>query len=212
MRSFSKTLLAGSALFVGVWFASSCGTEQNMICTPGEKAECECPDGTPSTKTCLEDGSDWGPCECGGDSGSGSGGSGSGGSGSGGSAMQGAGGGGGASSGGPASSAMSSGGMVASSSSTGGPLPGCQEDDCVACRSSECAKLVCSTEIAACEANPDCVSLKLCLGQCAGDLECPDVCFDTYKGGLTDYSAESTCLFCHPDACRALCDVDMTCM
>ncbi|MBM4357033.1 MAG: hypothetical protein FJ096_02885 [Deltaproteobacteria bacterium] len=210
MTRISTTLIAGATLVLGVWGAASCGTDKNMICTPGEKAACTCPDGTPSQKTCLEDGSDWGPCECGGESGSGGAG---GGMGSGGSGMGGGGGGSPTStaSGAPTSSGSSGTSMMATSSSTGGPLPGCQEDNCVSCRNSECAKLLCTAEIIACDDNPDCVGLTQCLAKCGGDLECPDVCFATHKAGLGDYSAKSTCLFCHPDGCRALCDVNMTC-
>jgi hypothetical protein len=209
MTRIGTTLIAGATLVLGVWGAASCGTDKNMICTPGEKAACTCPDGTPSQKTCLEDGSDWGPCECGGESGSG----GAGGMGAGGAGMGGAGGSAAMASGsGTATSTGATGtSTVASSSSTGGPLPGCQEDTCVACRNSECAKLVCSTEIAACDANPDCGALTQCLANCGGDLECPDVCFATHKNGLPDYSKKSTCLFCHPDGCRAICDVNKTC-
>jgi hypothetical protein len=105
--------------------------------------------------------------------------------------------------------ASSSSGSMSSSST--GQLTGCPEVDCPTCLASECAKLVCEAEYTKCQANPDCVELEKCLSLCGGDLECPQECQTKFPGGAKDYSAKSTCFFCSPDACKALCDTNNTC-
>lgn len=196
-------LSAASAALGFVLFAA-CSTEQKVEpqeCTPGEKAPCECPDGTASTKTCKEDGSGFGECECTGESGSGSG---SGGGAGGAMAAS-------AASGPASSSVVASSSAAGPGSSSSGTLTGCPELDCPSCLVSDCAKLVCETEFTKCKANPDCLALEDCLSKCGGDFECPQECQTKYPGGAKDYSAKSTCVFCSPDACKALCDTNNTC-
>jgi len=200
MLRHAKTFASSFVLLV----AAACSTEQKIDpkeCTPGEKIACECPDGTPSTQTCKDDGSGFGDCECSGESGSG----GAGGAGAGGARPSSS-----VSSGMPSGSVASSSGGSMSSSATG-QLTGCPEIDCPTCLASECAKLVCETEYKKCQANPDCVGLEACLAKCGSDLECPQECQKKYPGGAKDYSAKSTCFFCSPDACKALCDTTNTC-
>ncbi|MBI5528954.1 MAG: hypothetical protein HY897_21715 [Deltaproteobacteria bacterium] len=36
----------------------------NQACNPGDTQECECATGAKGTRTCFEDGSDWGMCRC----------------------------------------------------------------------------------------------------------------------------------------------------
>jgi len=190
--------LAGLSL---AGWSAACGTEDTTFCTPGAKQTCICDTGKYGSQTCLDDGSAFGECQCGDGMGAGSGG-------------------GGGSGGAPAATATASSAVasssasssvasstVASSTSTGG---GCFAASCKDCTSSECAKLACTTEVLACDNDPDCVGYEACLKSCSSST-CITQCKTKYPNGPKLYSAKSTCVYCSPDACKDLCDVNNTC-
>lgn len=170
---------------------------------PGEKRACTCDTGKSGSQTCLDDGSAFGLCQCGegmGAGGAGGAGGGMAASGSGMPAQT-------ASTSAMSSSAMSSTAM--SSSSSGGGL-GCASNDCNECLASECAKLACSAEFAACDTEPDCLPYETCLTACQSPT-CITQCKTMYPNGPKFVSAKSTCTFCSPTACRDYCNTNNIC-
>jgi hypothetical protein len=81
----------------------------------------------------------------------------------------------------------------------------CEALDCSTCLGSDCARAACASEIAACDANSDCLSLGQCLQFCS-DVNCQTNCANQFPQGVTDYMAARNCLVCDPDVCFDECD------
>ena len=199
-------LLAVAALSFAAW-GPGCGTEDTTFCIPRAKQACTCDTGKSGSQTCLDDGSAFGECQCGEGMTAGAGGGGGAGGGmettaSGMPSQT-------AASSATASSATASSATASSSSSTGGGT-GCVANDCKECLTTECAELACSTEIMACDAEPDCVGYEACLSSCQS-VTCLTQCKMAYPAGPKYYSAKSTCIYCSPEACRDLCNTNNIC-
>ncbi len=67
----------------------------------------------------------------------------------------------------------------------------------------EAGPAACADEIAACDANPDCVSLRNCIAPCTTQ-QCINDCVDANPDGLDDLQSENFCM-CTPEACGAEC-------
>ncbi len=80
----------------------------------------------------------------------------------------------------------------------------CVEADCDTCLNSSCAQAACATELAACDANAECLALYQCILGCT-DALCEETCSSSFPLGVTDYEAGINCLTCDEDVCYDEC-------
>jgi hypothetical protein len=90
---------------------------------------------------------------------------------------------------------------VTSSATTTGGDPGCDTGSCDSCQ--QCAlNGVCSGQVDACFANPECSALLDCLSSCVDEI-CMNDCVNAHPGGIDQYNAVGECIFC--TACPLTC-------
>lgn len=199
MKSYALLALAGvlPALF------GACSKNTVTNCPPNQSVSCNCP-GTnvPGAQVCLPDGSGFDVCNCdpsgvGGSSGVGVGVTTTGPSGQQGSTATGF----------PSSTGIGSAGGA-------DPNQGACDTgaDCKTCQMSKCAEDLCKNEVAACELNSTCKSLKACTDLCdPTDPPCFNDCIAQFQSGTTDLIAVFTCMGCDPGPCASDCQGFMQC-